>query len=382
MALSFNGMKVALDVAIEAAQVPNIVGLQGIGKSDLVREFCRERGYYFSEITCSLIQEGDLSMPYIHPDGSGVGYAINTIISKLSEAAGKCKYAVLFLDEFNRASPQAQSELMNLVLQRRVVDYTLPGNVRLVLAMNPNSEMDGYGSTNYAVSFSDSAIMGRVVCLDMVPTLTDWLDYADRVDGSGRRTIHSTVSSFLTVNRSLFCTKEVDGRINNTPRGWSRVSDLVYSYEAMGIMDKAILRNLLEGTLEKDTARVFLDYYLKHSSGVDLYKVAVGRLTGEVPLDVGNFSDIDLNEIFEHMSEYILKLSFKGNSLDVDMFTRYRDFIMSVSRELCYSFVVRLQDRYEDIYDTLMEDDSFSEYVVSVTCGTNVGKDGTFHGKL
>lgn len=43
-------------------------------------------------------------MPYINPNGKGVSYAINTIISELSDKSKDYKYVVLFLDEFNRAS--------------------------------------------------------------------------------------------------------------------------------------------------------------------------------------------------------------------------------------------------------------------------------------
>lgn len=89
---------------------------------------------------------------------------------------------------------------MNLVLQRRVVNYTLPENARIILAMNPNSEMEGYGNTNYSVAFSDNAILGRVVCLDMTPSLVEWLDYANRVGDNGKTVVHKSVSSFcLTI---------------------------------------------------------------------------------------------------------------------------------------------------------------------------------------
>lgn len=382
MALSFNSVKVALDVALHANQVPNIVGLQGIGKSDLVREFCKEKGYFFSEITCSLIQEGDLSMPYINPNGNGVSYAINTVISELSERSKDYEYVVLFLDEFNRASSQAQSELMNLVLQRRVVNYSLPENARIILAMNPNSEMEGYGNTNYSVAFSDNAILGRVVCLDMVPSLVEWIDYANRVGSDGRTVIHKCVSAFLSSNRTLFTSKEIDGKINNTPRGWSRVSDLVYSYEDLGICDLSIIRNLVEGTLERSTAGLFIDYYKKNYSGLDLLSLAKKYLFSGENVDLSKMLDMDLNDLFNLMSDLIMQKVTSDGSIPGEVFVRYNKFIKSVPRELCYSFIETLQEKYIDLYDTIISDDTMVDYILMVTSKATVKKAGAFNGKL
>ena len=362
MSLTFNQLKVAIDIAVKANQVPNIIGLQGIGKSDLVREYCKEKGYYFSEITCSLIQEGDLSMPYLSPNKDGVNYAVNTIIQDLSEKSSKYDYVILFLDEFNRASEQAQSELMNLVLQRRVVNYNLPDNARIILAMNPNSDMSGYDNTNYSVSFSDSAIMGRVVNLDMRPVLEDWISYGKRMD-DGRQMVHNSVLNFLTSNKRLFITPESDGCVNNTPRGWKRVSDIVYSYEELGMNDLVILSNLVRGTLEEKTAQLFMQYYKENRTPVNYLKMANDLLNNFDSSVLDNITDLDKVDLFTFMSNRLI-----SGDITVDMVENYKRFIKSVSRELCYALISKLQqtESYSDIYETLLEDDSMCRYIMSI----------------
>ena len=89
------------------------------------------------------------------------------------------------MDEFNRGSSQVQSEMMNLVLQREIVGYKLDKNLMIVLAMNPSSEMEGFENTEYTVSFSDSAILGRVCSLVLNPVLGDWLAYG-KTNENGR----------------------------------------------------------------------------------------------------------------------------------------------------------------------------------------------------
>lgn len=363
MSLSFNQLKIAIDIAIEAKQVPNIVGLQGIGKSDLVKEYCQEKGYLFSEITCSLIQEGDLSMPYLTPAKDGVNYAVNNIIQDLSNKSKDYKYVVLFLDEFNRASEQAQSELMNLVLQRRVVNFSLPDNARIVLAMNPNSSMEGYDSTNYAVSFSDSAIMGRVVNLNMKPVLEDWISYGSRLDSSGRRIVHPLISSFLTNNPSLFVTPEKDGHVNNSPRGWSRVSDLIYSYEDLNSNSLIVLNNLLKGTLEKTSASLFIEYYKKNKKSINYLDIALSLLQSYNDKDIKSLSEVEQADVFTFMCNYLA-----SNDITDLMLQNYKKFIRVVSRELCYVFITKLQnsESYLGIYNTLLEDDDMCEYILGI----------------
>jgi hypothetical protein len=43
--------------------VPNIVGHGGIGKSQMVRDIAIHNDFGYFEITCSLLQPGDLTMP-------------------------------------------------------------------------------------------------------------------------------------------------------------------------------------------------------------------------------------------------------------------------------------------------------------------------------
>lgn len=381
MSLSFNAMKVALSVALEANQVPNIVGLQGIGKSDLVREYCKENNYFFTEITCSLIQEGDLAMPYLKEGGKSVGYSINSIIKSLEEMSPKYKYVVLFLDEFNRATEQAQSELMNLVLQRRVVNYNLPENARLILAMNPNSDMEGYEDTRYSVSLSDSAIMGRIVNLNLEPSLDDWLSYAGRKDEYGKTIIHKSVSSFLCNYKSLFITEEKQGAVNNTPRGWSRASDLIYSFEKLNISNDSILRNLLSGTLDSNVVSIFFEYYKDNREGLNYHEIALSLLKGE-PYNIEELGTSALSDVFDFMCDIIVSNNVK---IDKELAkTVLRGYLKFVPRELCHALISRLERSYKDLFFDVVEDSSFAEYVVTSTLSKNSSKKkgSAFHGKL
>lgn len=364
MSLYFKDVKKAVELVVSSGNVPNIIGLQGIGKSDLVRGFAKEEGYGFFEVTCSLMQEGDLAMPYISKKADGsqeVSYAINNIILNVIESSKTHELVILFLDEFNRASAQVQSELMNLVLQREIVGVRLPENVRLVLAMNPSSDMEGFDGTSYSVNFSDSAMMGRVVSLTMEANLTDWLEYAERkVDGI--QVVHPDVIGFLRSNPKLFSTVEEYGRINNTPRGWKRASDIYYKFEDLEDIPLNLLQEVLSGTLEKSSVLLFIKYIKDITKGIDYVALAKSVLENDTDGwddKLFDMNDLGLTKVF----------SILCDSVDVTnevMVKRFKDYFKAVGYELAYSWYLTISSKYPNLYDVLSEMDDFAGFIMTI----------------
>lgn len=378
--LSFKEVKEAVQVVVHSGHVPNIVGLQGIGKTELVREFAKENGYEFEEITCSLLQEGDLAMPYLGKDNSML-YSVNSIISNLEERCIKNDVdGILLLDELNRAGEKAQSELMNLVLQRRIVGYRLSEHIKIVVAMNPNSNMKGFENTNYSVYDSDSAIMGRVLTLNMNPSLTDWLTYGYQVLPSGKTMVHPLILDFLKRNSNLFLTPEIEGTVNNTPRGWKCASDVLYSWNLMKKTSKGLLLNLLMGTLEEKTAGNLLHFIEKHNKGIDYYAVANQVINSEYVTDWDpnflNYNDAELNKVFKYMCDIA---NSDKSELHIENMC---NLVMCATPELAYSWISLLQKDYEFLYTTMLEaDEKFSGRALELMMDVNVTEVGGFRGK-
>lgn len=383
MSLSFKKVKVALDVVLKSGHVPNIVGLQGIGKSDLVREYAEENGYGLVTITCSLVQEGDMAMPYITKleNGEQVHYAINTIISSLQDSIlqGKYKKGILFLDEFNRGTENVQSELMNLVLQREIAGYKLDDRLMVVLAMNPNSEMVGYENTDYSVSFSDNAILGRMCTLNLKPILSDWLEYGKRVV-DGKQLVHQGIITYLTSNANSFITKEISGKVNNTPRGWKRASDILYTYQEMGLSSKEILKNLLEGTLDSECIPSLMRVLDSEVKGIDYLVIAKSILDGSQTIMHGtkSYTDLELDKIFKLSVQELYNMS----NVPHNVIKRFVSFILSANNALSYSWVETLSKDYSDLYEGLVEcSKGFSNYVLDILNSVKGRERGGFNGK-
>ena len=226
--LSLKSTEKAMEVLMNANKVPALVGTSGIGKTELVQRVAKNRDALYVTITCSLMQEGDLMLPIPQTSKSsdmsdklvqllllqnaGVDSkseleslllevtqertvdGTNAVIRAIDEDIVKIiKYleenpegeAILFLDEINRASTAVMAELMNLVLARELKGTKLPENCKIVVAMNPSSDMDGYTDTNYSVNSGDLAINDRLAFLFLQPTLEDWIDWGMETDSNG-----------------------------------------------------------------------------------------------------------------------------------------------------------------------------------------------------
>ncbi|MFC6181718.1 AAA family ATPase [Lactiplantibacillus daowaiensis] len=239
MALSYQALLTAVPVVLKAGNVPNIVGEAGIGKSALVAEVAHRLQAKLFTTVVSLSEKGDLAIPvppltsdsFIQTKAYGqladvqYGYA-HTLIAIISYAEAHPQQPIIwFLDEFNRGTQAVQSELMNLVLQRTINTLTLPDQVQLVLAENPDASMTGFAASDYGVVAGDAAIKDRTVRLVMRTDAGDWLHWAAQVPaGKTEPNIHPLVQQFIGADATRLNQADAQGDLVATPRAWHRVS--------------------------------------------------------------------------------------------------------------------------------------------------------------
>lgn len=202
--LSFQELVTAIPVVLRAGNVPAIVGEAGIGKSALVEQIADQQHAKLFTTVVSLSEKGDLAIPvppmtdaaFVKTSQYGeladvkYGYT-HTLIEIIQWAETHPQQPIIwFLDEFNRGTQAVQSELMNLVLQRRINSLQLPDQVHMILAENPDATMAGFETSDYGVTVGDAAINDRTVRLVMRADATDWLQWASgagQIDAQVRR---------------------------------------------------------------------------------------------------------------------------------------------------------------------------------------------------
>ena len=286
MALTYQQSLTAVPLVIRARNVPNIVGEAGVGKSALVRDIARQMQAQLFTTVVSLSEKGDLAIP-VPPltsesfvDTKHYGRLANVQFGYSETLVQIIKFAeshphqpiIWFLDEFNRGPQAVQAELMNLVLQRQINSLSLPRQVHIVIAENPDNTMTGFENSDYGVAMGDAAIKDRTVRLVMATSLDDWLKWARQRQTNGQPRINPLVVSYLEeYPQRLSGQPSYDSDLVPTPRAWERVSRNLDQLTQLPADEQvALAPDLFSGDLGVEVGVSFAEYVQAHGQEVTL----------------------------------------------------------------------------------------------------------------
>lgn len=198
----------ALGAYIDADIPAFLWGAPGIGKSDCVAALAKARNLPMIDLRAILLDPVDLrGLPYVS-DGLA-SWARPTF---LPDADRHGPEGILFLDELNAAPPSTQAACFQLVLNRRVGEYSLPPGWRIVAAGNRQTD-------RAAAQRMPSALANRFAHIDVEASPEDWRAWANRAG------ISPMVSAFIAFRPELLHKMDSpDLRAFPTPRAWSQVS--------------------------------------------------------------------------------------------------------------------------------------------------------------
>jgi MoxR-like ATPase len=183
----------------------------GVGKSDVVKQTGQRLELEVKDVRAVLLDPTDLKGLPIVSDGKAK-WAIPDFLPRKGSG-------ILFLDELNRAPALVQNACFQLVLDRKLGDYSLPEGWSVVAACNPS----GGGVTRMP-----DALANRFVHLDVEPDLNDWCLWANQPKSN----IEPIVIAFLRFRPELL--HKFDPKLNEkafpTPRSWEFVSKITASH--------------------------------------------------------------------------------------------------------------------------------------------------------
>lgn len=237
-------------------------GPPGIGKSSIVAQIAAERGIGFIDLRLSLLDPTDLrGIPFFNAATEEAVWASASFLPQAGEG-------ILFLDELNTAAPMVQASAYQLILDRKIGEYTLPSGWAIVAAGNRESDR--------GVTFRMAApLSNRFVHLSMEASVADWRSWAFE------RGIDARIVAFIAHRPDALFAFDAknDARAFATPRTWAYVHEILASEP-----ERELLLPLVAGAIGDELAAAFLGFMLVASELPDIEAILEGRETN-VPSD-------------------------------------------------------------------------------------------------
>ena len=231
-----------------------IWGPPGIGKSAVVKKIADDHNLAFIDLRLSLLDPTDLKgIPFFDKENNEAVWAAPNFLPKDKNSKG-----ILFLDEINTAAPSVQASAYQLVLDRKVGDYSLPKNWSIVAAGNRENDR----GVTYRMP---PPLSNRFVHLEMEIDFEDWKLWAYE------NSIDSSIIGFLNFDKTkLF---DFDANKNEksfpTPRSWEYVDKILKSK-----LNENLLLESISGAVGKQSGVEFMSFRKVMDKLPDIEKIA------------------------------------------------------------------------------------------------------------
>ena len=251
-----------------------IWGRHGIGKTEIVQDYARNKGWDFVVVSPAQFEEmGDLlGMPQVE-EQNGRKVTIFRPPAWAPQTAGP---GILLIDDVNRADDRILRGLMQLFQDYRLVSWNLPPQWQIVLTANPEKNA-------YSVTVMDEAILTRMQHVTLEFDQSAWIAWADRkgVDPRG-------------INFVLTFPEIVTGRLT-TPRTLVRFFESISGIEDLEA-DLPLLQALGQASLDPETVAAFMAFVTQQLHTLISPEELLGAVSFyqevEVPLEKAVRSDV------------------------------------------------------------------------------------------
>ncbi len=204
-----SAITIALRTLFAARQPVFLWGGPGVGKSAVVHQLASILKISLQDVRALLLDPVDLrGLPFLGQDGR----------SKWGtpEFLPQTGSGILFLDELNAAPAMVQASCYQLVLDRKLGEYTLPDGWAIIAAGNRDSD-------RAVTTRMPTPLRNRFVHLEFEVDVQEWSEWAVQ---SG---IRPEVIAFLRFRPELLSAFDRDANAFPSPRSWEFVSRILDS---------------------------------------------------------------------------------------------------------------------------------------------------------
>jgi len=222
----------ALRTLVNARQPVFLWGGPGIGKSAVVHQLAAILKVALQDVRALLLDPVDLrGLPFLGQDGRSK-WATPEFLPQ--DGAG-----ILFLDELNAAPAMVQAGCYQLVLDRKLGEYTLPEGWAIIAAGNRDSD-------RAVTTRMPTPLRNRFVHLELEVDLQDWSEWAIEAG------VRPEVIAFLRFRQELLSAFDRDANAFPSPRSWEFVSRILDATP-----DQSVEHELVAGAVGSGAATEF-----------------------------------------------------------------------------------------------------------------------------
>lgn len=235
-----------------------LVGETGIGKTPIVHQWAKNKGFPVVVLNLGHMSSEDMSMSMFNEDATNFDFVMPKYIHEINELARKNPGVVFFLDEINRCGKEIVNKFFTIPDERRIHDFKLEDNVLIVAAMNPS---DGTYMVNNAER--DHAIRKRLSFIFATHDLVGFLNNAREQD------FHKDVVDFVRMMPNhLYGTAARDaGRAFECPSSWEKVSNVLKAADSARInLLSAEVQVVVQGQIGMGASAPFFEFLRDRNS--------------------------------------------------------------------------------------------------------------------
>lgn len=288
-------------------------GHQGIGKTQILKQVAKEKGWHYKAIYCAQTSTEDLiGMPWIDKTDNVTRFARPKLFPDAENT-------IFVLEEINRAPLEVQQSVLQLLTDKKIGDFVLPKNTLICACINPTESL-------YQTQELDSVFINRLVKIQVTTSPKEFVDYAkaNNLDEDVISFINSLNKKESSIYFSQIPDKNNIGKPIPSPRTWEIVSNVL----KLNLPDSELLQ-MVSGAIGEQAATKFLS---TRKTLRNLIKVddLLNNFDG-VKSKLDNMEDGEKYKLVNDLAEKLISIS------DLDEFQdKYKDGVKSLGDFVMY----------------------------------------------
>lgn len=307
--------KEVIKIARDSNDTVLMQGKHGIGKSTIVQQYCNENDYHLEELFLSNQEVGDLIGHPTTEIVNGVSiqfWSVPVWLHRMQEAHKQGKHCVLHLDELNRAEPDVLQCALQLVLEGKIHEHSLPvlNGQKTFIVASTNPAFD-----DYDVRELDPALEDRFLVINVEADLGVFVDYAKE------NNLNKLIIEFLEFNPEFlhYTSKTFRGA---TPRSWAKFSQYL---DGLHELDDSTRFEVIQGKIGYDAAVEF-SIFLESAEKIDIAGIQelvnsnidsvqdFNQLGSIIQNELINVEPIHINKLFWGLVSIFMKSNSKNDA--------------------------------------------------------------------